>query len=296
MSDSGNKLVNAIKDKGKNLEAEMSFFDHLEALRWHLIRASVAILVFTILAFSYFDTLWETIIMGPSKDDFWTARTMCNLGHWLHKTFPAYGFDFCFNTIKVQLMNNEMAGQFILQINTSLLAGITMGVPYLLWEIWRFIKPALHEKERKAASGFVIYATFLFFLGVMFGYYVITPLSVHFLMGYTVSPSILNLPSIDSYLSSVATLTLATGLVFELPILIYILANLGIMTPKFMRASRRYAIVIILIIAAVVTPTPDMLTMTVVSIPLFILYEVSIFVAVAVEKRKIKKSEELMRS
>ncbi|QKJ32681.1 twin-arginine translocase subunit TatC [Mucilaginibacter mali] len=289
MSDTGNKLVNAIKDKGKNLEAEMSFFDHLEALRWHLIRASVAILVFTILAFSYFDTLWQGIIMAPSKNDFWTARKMCELGHWLHR-------DMCFNTIKVQLMNNEMAGQFILQINTSLLAGITLGIPYLLWEIWRFVKPALHEKERKAASGFVFYATFLFFLGVMFGYYVITPISVHFLMGYTVSPDILNLPDIDSYLSSVATLTLATGLVFELPILIYILANLGIMTPKFMRASRRYAIVVILIIAAVVTPTPDMLTMTVVSIPLFILYEVSIFVAVAVEKRKIKKSEELMRS
>lgn len=289
MSDTGNKLVNAIKDKGKNLEAEMSFFDHLEALRWHLIRASVAILVFTIFAFSYFDTLWETIIMGPSKDDFWTARKMCELGHWLHR-------DFCFNSIKVQLINNEMAGQFILQINTSLLAGITLGIPYLLWELWRFIKPALHDKERKAASGFVAYATLLFALGVLFGYYVITPLSVHFLMGYTVSPAILNLPSTDSYLSSVATLTLATGVVFELPILVYILANLGIMTPKFMRASRRYAIVVILIIAAVVTPTPDMLTMTVVSIPLFILYEVSIFVAAAVEKRKIKKSEELMRS
>ena len=289
MSESSDKLINAIKDKGKTLEAEMSFFDHLEALRWHLIRASIAILVFTSVAFSYFDWLWEHVVMAPSRDSFWTARVMCNIGHWLHR-------DFCFSTIKVQLMNNQMAGQFILQINASLLIGITLGVPYLLWEIWRFIKPALHEKERKAATGFVFYATFLFFLGIMFGYYVITPLSVHFLMGYTVSKDILNLPDIDSYLSSVATLTLATGIVFELPILVYILANLGVMTPKFMRASRRYAVVIILVISAVVTPTPDMLTMTVVSIPLFVLYEVSIVVAAMVEKRKIKKSEELMNS
>jgi sec-independent protein translocase protein TatC len=289
MSDTGDKLIKAIKDKGKTIEAEMSFFDHLEALRWHLIRASIAIVIFMSLAFAYFDWIFENIIMAPSKADFWTARTMCNIGHWLHR-------DFCFSTIKVQLINNEMAGQFILQINASLLIGITAGVPYLLWEIWRFIKPALHDKERKAATGFVFYATFLFFLGVMFGYYVITPLSVHFLMGYTVSTAIQNLPTIDSYLSSVATLTLATGVVFELPILIYILANLGIMTPKFMRSTRRYAIVIILIIAAVVTPTPDMLTMTVVSIPLFVLYEVSILVAAAVERRKIKKDEEFMKS
>jgi sec-independent protein translocase protein TatC len=289
MSDTGDKLIKAIKDKGKTIEAEMSFFDHLEALRWHLIRASIAIVIFMGFAFAYFDWIFENIIMAPSKADFWTARTMCNIGHWLHR-------DFCFSTIKVQLINNEMAGQFILQINASLLIGITAGVPYLLWEIWRFIKPALHDKERKAATGFVFYATFLFFLGVMFGYYVITPLSVHFLMGYTVSDSIQNLPTIDSYLSSVATLTLATGIVFELPILIYILANLGIMTPQFMRSTRRYAIVVILIIAAVVTPTPDMLTMTVVSIPLFILYEVSILVAAAVERRKIKKDEEFMKS
>jgi len=287
MSEQSDKLISAIKNKGKTLEAEMSFFDHLEALRWHLIRSSIAILLFTILAFSYYDWFFDTVIMGPAHNDFWTYRTMCNLGHLLHR-------DFCFSKMHIQLINNEMAGQFVLQINSSLLIGITLGIPYLLFELWRFIRPALHEKERKAASGFVFYASFLFFIGILFGYYVITPMSVHFLMGYTVSPSIENLPTIDNYLSSVATLTLATGLVFELPILIYILANLGIMTPKFMRASRRYAIVVILIIAAVVTPTPDMMTMTVVSIPLFILYEVSIVVAALVEKRKNKASEEIL--
>jgi len=167
--------------------------------------------------------------------------------------------------------------------------GLVLGIPYLFWELWRFIKPALHEKERKAASGFVFYASLLFLLGVMFGYFIITPLSLRFLAGYNVSDSIQNLFSIDSYLSSVATLTLATGIVFQLPILVYIVASLGFLTPKLMRSSRRYAIVIILIIAAVVTPTPDALTMTVVAIPLFVLFELSIVVAGVVEKRRAKK-------
>jgi len=289
MNDAGKKIIDAIKEKGTTLEAEMSFFDHLEALRWHLIRASVAILVFTGFAFAYYDWIFKNIIMAPSKMDFWTYRTMCDLGKMLHR-------DFCFSEIHIQLMNTEMAGQFTLQINSALIIGITLGIPYLLWEIWRFIKPALHDKERKAATGFVFYATFLFFLGVLFGYYVITPMSIHFLAGYEISPDIKNLFDIDSYLSSVSTLTLATGLVFELPILVYILANLGIMTPALMKSTRRYAVVVILIIAAVVTPTPDMLTMTVVSIPLFVLYEVSIVVAGLVEKRKQKKSDELMNS
>ncbi|MBD1385457.1 twin-arginine translocase subunit TatC [Mucilaginibacter rigui] len=277
---SENKIIKAIKEKGQTMEAEMSFFDHLEALRWHLVRAAIAIVIFTGGAFYFYDFIFDTIIMGPSKPSFWTYRMLCKLGDYLHRD------GFCINKINISLLNTEMAGQFTLQINSALLIGITLGFPYLLWELWRFIRPALHEKERKAASGFVVYSTFLFIIGVLFGYYVITPESINFLAGYTVSSSIQNMFSIDSYLSSVATLTLATGIVFELPILVYVLSSLGILTVKFMRETRRYAVVVILIIAAVVTPTPDMMTMTVVSIPLFILYEVGILVAAVVEKRK----------
>jgi sec-independent protein translocase protein TatC len=284
---SENKLIKAIKEKGQTMEAEMSFFDHLEALRWHLVRAAIAICIFTAGAFYFYDFIFDTVIMGPSKPSFWTYRMLCKLGDYLHRD------GFCINKINISLLNTEMAGQFTLQINSALLIGITLGFPYLLWELWRFIRPALHEKERKAASGFVIYATFLFLIGVMFGYYVITPESINFLAGYTVSASIENKFSIDSYLSSVATLTLATGIVFELPILVYVLSSLGILTVKFMRDTRRYAVVVILIIAAVVTPTPDMMTMTVVSIPLFILYEVGILVAAVVEKRKKAREEAL---
>ncbi len=282
-----NKLFKALKGKGTTLESEMSFFDHLDALRMHLIRSAIAIIVITGFVFAYYDWIFANIIMGPSNPDFWTYRTMCSVGN-------ALGRNFCFSEFHISLINTEMAGQFTLQINSSLMIGLTLGVPYLLWEVWRFIKPALHEKERKAASGFVIYTSLLFFVGVLFGYYVITPMSLHFLATYTVSSRIQNLFDIDSYISSVATLTIASGLVFELPILIYVLASVGIMTPKFMRETRRYAIVIILIIAAVVTPTPDMLTMTIVSIPLFLLYEASIFVAAAVERKRNKKSAELM--
>ena len=285
MSKTSDKIIKAIKEKGQNLEGEMSFFDHLEALRWHLIRSALAIVVFTIGVFIYYDWIYDHIIMAPSKSNFWTFRMMCGLGQFLHR-------DMCPGKINVQLINTEMAGQFTLQIDSSLMIGLVLGIPYLLYELWLFIKPALHEKERKAASGFVFYASVLFMCGVLFGYFIITPVSINFLAGYTVSASIQNLFSIDSYISSVSTLTLATGLVFELPILIYILANLGIATPKFMRETRRYAIVIILIIAAVVTPTPDMLTMTVVAIPLLLLYELSIGVAAAVERRKRKKAEE----
>jgi sec-independent protein translocase protein TatC len=287
---SENKIIKAIKDKGKTMEAEMSFFDHLEALRWHLVRASIAIVIFTSVVFYFYDWIFDTVIMGPSRPTFWTYRMLCELGAALHRS------GFCIDKININLINTEMAGQFTLQINSALIIGITLGVPYLIWEIWRFIKPALHEKERKAATGFVFYACMLFFMGILFGYYVITPMSINFLSGYTVSTKIQNLFTIDSYISSVATLTLATGVVFQLPILVYILSNLGILTPKFMRETRRYAIVVILIIAAIVTPTPDMLTMTVVSIPLFVLYEVSIVVAGMVEKRKLKNHDEAMSS
>ncbi len=284
---SDNKLIKAIKEKGQNMEAEMSFFDHLEALRWHLIRSVIAIVIFTCAAFYFYGFIFDTVIMGPSRPDFWTYRILCKLGDLLHSD------GFCITKINISLINTEMAGQFTLQINSCLLIGITLGFPYLLYEIWLFVKPALHEKERKAATGFVFYASFLFVLGILFGYYVITPESVNFLSSYTISPSIQNLFDMDSYLSSVATLTLATGIVFQLPILVYILSSLGILTPKFMKAGRRYAVVVILIISAIITPTPDMMTMTIVSIPLFILYEVGIVVAGVVEKRKLKREAEL---
>jgi sec-independent protein translocase protein TatC len=279
-------LIDSIKNKGKSLEAEMSFFDHIDVLRKHLLRVAVVVLVFTAGAFYYTDFIFNTIIMGPKNPSFWTYRMMC---HLVAKFPSVFGQDFCITKIDAKIINTEMAGQFTLQLNSCVMVGIILGIPYLLFELWLFVKPALHETERKSASGFVLFASSLFFLGILFGYYLICPLSINFLTNFTVSPDIQNTFTIDSYLSSVMTLTLGSGVIFQLPVIIYILSKLGIMTPAFMRASRRYSTVIILIIAAVVTPTADPYTMLIVAMPLFLLYEFSIHISANIERKKNKE-------
>jgi sec-independent protein translocase protein TatC len=290
MSKIGDKLIGAIRKGGEAEEGEMSFFQHLEALRWHLIRSALAILIFAIFSFIYYDDIFDNIIMAPTKTNFWTYRMMCNAGEALQKLSSYFqAKSFCVQQINVKLMNTELAGQFNLQLNSSIMIGIILGIPYILFELWRFIRPALHEKERKAASGFVFYCSLLFFLGVLFGYYVVTPLSVRFLASYTVSDSIENRFDIGSFISSITMLTLIAGLVFQLPIVVYILSSLNILTPKFMREKRRYATIIILVLAAVITPSPDALTMMIVALPLFLLYELSIVVSAVVQRRRLKE-------
>lgn len=278
-------LIDSIKEKGRSLEAEMSFFDHIDVLRKHLLRVGAVVLILTIGAFYFTDFIFNTIIMGPKNADFWTYRMMCELV----AKFPSIGQDFCITKIDAKIINTEMAGQFTLQLNSCVMVGIILGIPYLLFELWLFVKPALHENERKSASGFVVFASSLFFIGILFGYYIICPLSVNFLTNFTVSPDIENTFTIDSYLSSVMTLTLGSGVIFQLPVIIYILSKLGIMTPAFMRASRRYSTVLILIVAAVVTPTADPYTMLIVALPLFLLYELSITISASIEKKKNKE-------
>lgn len=287
----GQNLIDVIKNKSKNLEGEMSFFEHLEVLRWHLIRSAIAVVLFMGVAWSYFDVIFDKVIMGPKNLDFWTYRMICSLGQRFN-----LGDDLCIDEIPIQIINIQMAGQFTLQMNASLLIGIMAGFPYLLYEIWRFIKPALSDIERKSASGFVFYASLLFAIGVLFGYYVITPLSIKFLANWQVSPDIVNQITMSSYLSTVATITIGAGIIFELPIVIYILSKIGIMTPQFMRSSRRYAIIIILVISAIVTPTPDALTLLSVAFPMLLLYELSIVLASRVYKQKLKEQKEFFNS
>lgn len=282
----GKDLLESIKNKGKSLEAEMSFFDHLDVLRKHLLRALAVITVLVILAFYFTDFIWNDVIMAPKDPSFWTYRMMCKLV----EAFPAIGQEFCITAIHAKIINTEMSGQFTLQMNSCIMAGIILGVPYLLFELWLFIKPALHDNERRSASGFVAFASLLFALGLLFGYYLICPLSINFLINYTVDPSIENTFTISSYLSTVLTLTIGSGIVFQLPVIIYILSKLGIMTPKFMRSNRRYAAVLILVVAAVITPTADPYTMLIVAFPLFLLYELSIMISANIE-RKRKKAE-----
>lgn len=270
--------------RASNPNSDMSFVDHLESLRWHLVRSAFVIVCLSLVAFFNTDILFNQIIFGPKRPDFWTYRMLCEFA-----TRYDLSADLCIEKINFTIMNNTMAGQFNLHLTGSFIAGFILGFPYLLWELWRFIKPGLHKKERRHASGLIAYGSFLFLTGVLFGYFIITPMSVNFLGSYVISEDIVNQITLDSYLSTVSMLTVATGFVFELPIIIYFLSLMGIMTPKFMRDNRRIAVFIIVLVAAFITPTPDIPTLMLVSVPLYILFEVSIFVSARVERRKLKQ-------
>lgn len=258
----------------------MSFLQHLEALRWHLVRSAGAISVLASIMFFYKDFVFDNVIFGPMHSDFFTYKALCKLSH-----ITGLGEMLCMQSISFSLINIDLSGQFTTHIWVSIIGGFMVGSPYVLWELWRFISPALLEKERKYTSGVVFFASMLFIAGVLFSYYVIVPMTINFLGNYQVSPLVKNTISMDSYISTVTTLTLIMGLVFELPIVIYFLTKIGLLGPGFMRKHRRYAIVIILIVAAIITPSSDIPTLLIVSTPLYILYEVSIFVSKYAEKK-----------
>ena len=270
----------------KNPDAEMSFMDHLEALRWHLVRSALAICVFGLALFFMKEFVFDTIILGPKHTDFWTYRMLCKIGKMVGAEQ-----DMCITKIPFTLINTDLAGQFTMHMWIAFVGGIIVAFPYILWELWRFIKPALKDRERSSTRGFVFFATLLFLTGVLFSYYMIVPMTINFLGGYQISSEISNTITMESYISTVTTLTLATGLVFELPILIYFLTKFGIISPAFMRKHRRHAVVVILIVGAVITPSPDVSSQLMVSIPLYILFEISIFVSVFVQYQKRKSSK-----
>jgi sec-independent protein translocase protein TatC len=268
-------------NKDKKKTGEMSFLGHLEALRWHLVRSAIAIVALAGVAFCFPEILFGKIILGPKDPNFFTYQFLCNLSHkWGMKD------TLCFTDFNFKFQNIEVTGQFTLAMWGAVVAGIILAFPYVLWEIWRFIKPALKEKESRAATGFIVWATALFIMGILFGYYIVTPMAIYFLGNYQVDPSIQNIFDIDSYISVVTTLVLLMGLVFELPIIIYFLARFGIITGGFMGKYRKHAIIVILIVAAVITPTTDIFTQMLVAVPLWILYEASIIVAKRVEKNR----------
>ena len=252
---------------------EMSFLDHLEVLRWHLVRSIIAIIVFASLAFVYKSILFDDIILAQKKSDFWTYQLLCRFSNLIGK-----GDALCLEDIKFSLINLTMSGQFSIHITTSIIAGIVLAFPYLLFEIWRFIRPALAKSERKYATALIFSGSFLFLLGILFGYYFISPLSVKFLGNYVVSDLVQNSISIQSFISTITTITLACGFVFELPLLVYFLSKMGILTPEIMRKYRKIAIVVTLILSAIITP-PDVTSQVLLTIPLLVLYEFSIFIS-----------------
>ena len=261
--------------------SEMNFLDHLEALRWHLVRATLAIFVLAVVAFIYKDILFDKIIFGPKNPHFITYRLLCMLSE-------KWSIDLCITDIPFRLISTTMAGQFTTHMVAAGIAGLILGFPYLLWEIWRFVKPALSAKEKKYTRGIVFSASFLFFCGVAFGYFILAPLSINFLGSYKVSEEVQNAITLDSYISIVSIMTLACGAVFELPILVFFLTKMGIISPQFMRRYRKHAFIVNLVVAALITPSPDVTSQMLVAIPLFLLYEFSIFVSVVVARQESK--------
>jgi sec-independent protein translocase protein TatC len=266
-------------NKEKKKDKEMSFWEHLEELRWHIIRSFAVVLVLAVVAFINREIVFDYVILAPKDSSFITSRLLCKLAELI----SAPGL--CIDTLSLEIINITMSGQFLIHMYISIAAGLILGFPYVLWEIWRFVKPALKSKEKKYSGGAVLIMSLLFLLGIFFSYFLIVPLTLNFLGTYQVSDFVENRITLRSYINTVVSLTFAVGLVFELPVLVYFFTKIGVMTPAFMKKNRKYALVIILIISAIITPA-DIFSQIMVAIPLYGLYEISIGVSKRVYARQ----------
>ena len=254
-------------------EKNMSFFDHISELRGHIMRSVLAILIGAILAFVFSDFVMNTLIFGPKSKDFITYRILCSLNKAA-----------CFEGFNFTIINTDVTGQFIMGLMIAFVVGLIAAFPYVLFEFWRFFRPALKPKEQKKTSGIILISSALFMTGVSFGYFLLAPCSLYFMASYSISDQISNTWTIQSYISFMSMLTVATGIIFELPLVMYFLAKLGIISASYLKKYRRYAILFIIILAAIVTP-PDVGSQILVSIPLLILYEVGVIITKRVEKK-----------
>ncbi|MDH5475825.1 MAG: twin-arginine translocase subunit TatC [Cyclobacteriaceae bacterium] len=266
-----------------NEETNMTFLDHLEELRWHIVRSLSAIVILAIAAFSSKSFVFDTLIFGPSKVDFWTFRMLCKVGNLVNSDA------LCIDNIPFLIQSRNMTGQFTMHLISSFVLGFIVAFPYIFWEIWRFVGPGLHATERKVSRGAVFFVTLLFTIGVLFGYYIMTPLAVNFLANYQVSTLVVNEFDITSYVSTVTTLVLGSGVLFQLPMVVYFLSKVGLVTPALMRNYRKHAIIVILFLGAMLTP-PDPLSQILIAFPLFGLYQFSILISASVERKREKEN------
>ena len=262
---------------------DMSFLDHLEELRWHIIRSTISVLLIAIVAFLAKDIIFDQIIFGPKKGDFISYQVFCSISQSIG------GDAFCFEELPFRVQSRTVSGQFSAHLWTSILAGFILAFPYVIYEFWKFISPGMHENERKKSRGFIFITSLLFFIGVLFGYYVVTPFSINFLGSYQVSKEVLNEIDLSSFIGLVRSSSLACGLVFELPIIMYFLTKVGLVTPEILIKYRKYALILVLILAAVITP-PDVSSQIIVAIPILILYQISIYISRIVIQKDLNKS------
>ncbi|MCC9165423.1 twin-arginine translocase subunit TatC [Pontibacter harenae] len=266
-------------------QEEMTFIDHLEELRWHLIRALGSIFVFGTIAFLAKGFVFHDIILAPSRTDFLSYRLMCELGERMGSTA------LCITDMGFTIQSRQMSGQFAMHLLVSAILGLACAFPYAFWEIWRFVSPGLYPEERKNSRGAVFFVSVLFIMGLLFGYYVVSPISINFLAGYQVDPTILNEFDLSSYISTLTTLCLSCAFMFEMPVIVYFFTKAGILSPELMKLYRRHAIVVILVISAIITP-PDVISQILIALPLTLLYEVSISVSRSIRNADLKRLNE----
>ncbi|MDN3668968.1 twin-arginine translocase subunit TatC [Echinicola jeungdonensis] len=266
-------------------EEGMSFLDHLEQLRWHLLRSIAAVMIFSVLAFLAKNLVFGKVILGPSRVDFFTYRMFCKLSAYFD--LPAL----CIDELPFILQSRQMTGQFSMHMTSSLVVGVIVAFPYVFWEVWRFISPGLYDQERKAASGAVFFVSLLFFMGAAFGYFLLAPLSINFLSNYRLDMSISNEFDITSYISTLSMLVLASAVMFQLPVVIYFLSRSGLVNSAMLKAYRRHAIVTILVLSAVITP-PDVISQILIAMPILVLYETGIIIAKRLERKRRKETLE----
>jgi sec-independent protein translocase protein TatC len=269
---------------------EMSFVDHLEALRWHIVRSALAIVVVGIVIFIKIDWIFAKVIMGPIRSDFVSYVGLCNLGKTLH-----LGDALCLQSVSgLKLQTTEFGSQFMTSINIGIIGGFIVAFPYIFWELWRFVKPALSQKELKSSRGAIFWVTFFFLLGVAFGYFLLAPFTFSFLFNYTlgVPGAIVTMPTLNDYIENLIDIIIGSGLAFQLPLVSFVLTSIGLITPTFLRTYRKYAYVAILFIAAIITPSPDWMSQTIVALPLILLYELSIRISKRVVKKQEKRDKE----
>ena len=281
-------IIHTSKNKSPKKQ-EMGFVDHLEALRWHLVRSVIAILIFAIAIFIKIDWIFDHIIYGPMRSDFITYSGLCNLGHKLHM-----GDALCMPAPNVQMQVTQFGSQFMSSISIAFIGGFIIAFPYIFWEFWNFIKPALTPREIKNTRGSIFWVTFFFLIGVSFGYFLLAPFTFSFLSNFKIGTlqALETKPTLDDYIENMVNIIIGTGISFELPIISYVLTKIGLVTPAFLQAYRKYAYVIILLVAAVITPSPDWMSQTLVAVPLFILFELSIMISKRVENENIQKEKE----
>lgn len=274
------------KSDPNNPEAEMGFFDHVEALRWHLIRSAIAVIVCAILVGTFYDFVFDKIILGICSKDFPTYTFLCMVGEKLGTNSICIDKD-----IPIVLQNTTMFGQIGILFQYSLIIGLVVSFPYIVYELWRFVAPALPLEQQKKTARIILACAVFFFMGVAFCYFVIIPFSINFAVSFTISDKIKNDFTIDSYIDFFTVMLLSIGAVFELPMVVYFLSRFGILGPGAMRNGRRFAIVIIIIAAGIITPSPDLFTQCIVAVPIYMLYELSILIAARNEKRRLKNLE-----